>query len=98
MNARFRIGDRVDVSTRHQAGHVRTPNYVKGKTGRIIDIRGPFGNPELLAQGEPGLPRQYLYRVEFDWNSVWCDGPPSNTDRIIVDIYEHWLITAASME
>jgi hypothetical protein len=98
MSARFRIGDRVGVSTRHQAGHVRTPNYVKGKTGRILDVRGAFLNPELLAQGEPGLPRRYLYRVAFDWHDVWRDAPALSPDRIIVDIYEHWLLPAESME
>ncbi|WP_442582195.1 SH3-like domain-containing protein [Mesorhizobium sp. ASY16-5R] len=98
MSARFRIGDRVGVSTRRQAGHVRTPNYVKGKTGRILDVRGAFLNPELLAQGEPGLPRRYLYRVEFDWHEVWRDASTSSADRIIVDIYEHWLLPAESME
>ena len=41
------------------------------------------------------MPKQPLYAVKFDQQHVWADeyrGPDSDT--LVVDIYEHWLIKA----
>jgi len=90
--ARFRPGDVVRVRTDERRGHVRTPRYIRGKVGRIEAVHGIFRNPELLAYGKDGLPRRPLYLVGFLQHEVWADryrGGPS--DRVYVDIYEHWL-------
>ena len=88
---RFRPGDIVRVRVGSPPGHFRTPTYIQGKTGRVVALCGIFHNPESLAYGGSGLPRKPLYRVEFAQMEVWEEylGPAS--DKILVDIYEHWL-------
>src|SRR5437879_5183760 len=72
-------------------GHVRTPYYIRGKTGVIERILDVFPNPEEKAYGRSGLPGQRLYRVRFPQKEVWpdYDGPPEDT--VDVELYHHWL-------
>jgi hypothetical protein len=90
--ARFQPGDRVWVRDEERPGHLRTPHYIRGKTGSIEAVHGSFRNPESLAYGRDGLPRRPLYLVGFLQSEVWerrYRGGPR--DRVYVDIYEHWL-------
>src|SRR5690606_268557 len=91
MKARYGIGDRIRVAARYQEGHVRAPHYVKGRQGRILEIRGVYPNPERLALGEVGVPYQYLYGVSFEARDVWPDEPHCDMNRLVIDLYEHWL-------
>ena len=43
----FEPGERVRVRSADKPGHVRTPEYLKGKTGRVEAILGEFRNPEV---------------------------------------------------
>lgn len=88
--ARFVPGDRVRVRDDSPRGHVRTPSYVRGKTGVIARIHGTFRNPQTLAYGGDGLPKQSLYAVSFAQNELWTDYPRPR-DSLVVDIYENWL-------
>ena len=90
-HSRFRPGDRVRVRTGSPPGHFRTPSYIQGKTGRVSAVYGRFRNPESLAHGGSGLPEQPLYRVEFDQTHVWDQYPGPASDKLWVDLYEHWL-------
>ncbi len=72
-------------------GHYRTPHYLRGKTGMVAALCGVFRNPESLAYGGTGLPKQHLYRVEFSQTEVWETYGGSAADKVLVDIYEHWL-------
>jgi nitrile hydratase beta subunit-like protein len=85
---KFSPGDAVYVRDAHPDGHVRTPSYVRGKRGWVERIQGEFRNPESLAYGGDGLPRQPLYMVGFRQADLWQK--PSG-DTLYVDIYEHWL-------
>lgn len=53
----FRDGEAVRVKSHFQPGHVRTPFYIKGKTGWVERCYGEFRNPESLGHGGDGLPR-----------------------------------------
>lgn len=88
---RFKAGDRVRVRMALPAGHCRTPAYIRGKTGTVEVVHGVFRNPESLAYGGEGLPKQALYLVSFAQTDVWgrYAGPPQ--DRVLIDLYEHWL-------
>jgi nitrile hydratase len=92
--ARFKPGDRVTVKFDDRPGHIRTPWYIRGKTGRIERVHGDFLNPESLAFGRDGLPKRTLYLVAFKQSDVWEKAAGSN-DKVLVDIYEHWLTPAA---
>ncbi len=91
MTAKYQPLDRVKVRVGSPPGHFRTPTYIQGKTGLVVALCGVFLNPESLAHGGAGLPKQPLYRVEFDQDRVWPQYAGSSNDKILVDIYEHWL-------
>ncbi|MDE0192815.1 MAG: nitrile hydratase subunit beta [Gammaproteobacteria bacterium] len=88
----LQVGDVVAVRDERPAHHHRTPWFVKGKTGRIASINGPFLNPESRAHGGDGLPKRRLCSVEFRQVELWGERYRENEgDRLLVDIYEHWL-------
>ncbi len=96
MTRRFAVGEGVRVHAWDppevpRKPHLRTPWYVRGKEGEIERILGEFANPETLAYGGDGLPKQTLYRVRFDQIHVWPDYDGAAHDRVEVEIYEHWL-------
>lgn len=96
MSPRFAPGAPVRVAQERPAislgrQHIRTPHYVRGLTGTVAEVMGPFRNPEGLAVGEDGLPMQVLYRVRFRLGSVWDRYEGSPADTLDVELYEHWL-------
>lgn len=80
---------RVVVRADMPPGHVRTPAYLRGKTGTVERILGPFPNPEDLAYRHKGQPLP-LYRVRFRMGDIWPD-PDHPDDTIEAEIYAHWL-------
>ena len=89
--SQFRPGERVRVRAAHPPGHVRTPHYVRGRTGIVERLCGAFPNPEERAYGRPGLPAQPLYRVRFRQRDLWRDYRGGGDDTVDVEIYQHWL-------
>ena len=71
-------------------GHVRTPAYLRGKTGWVERTLGPFPNPEDLAYRHPGKPLA-LMRVRFTMSEVWGAQVDTPDDTIDAEIYSHWL-------
>ena len=90
-SARFKAGDRVLVRVGNPPTHYRTPMYVQGKTGRVDVLWGAYPNPESLAYGGDGGPRQPLYRVEFAQKDLWEDYRGPESDKLLVDLYQNWL-------
>ncbi len=95
---RFGVGDRVTVRLAWPPGHIRTPVYCRGHTGIIERLCGSFPNPEELAFGRPGLPEQPLYRVRFRSLDLWPDYAEGHDDVVEIEIYQHWLQPASSVE
>ena len=91
IKTRFRPGETVRVIDAYPLGHVRTPFYIRGKTGTVERVCGAFPNPEELAQMRDGLPAQPLYRVRFRQKDVWPDYRGEAHDVVEVEIYQHWL-------
>ncbi len=69
--------------------HIRTPHYLRGRTGAVLRHLGGFRNPEDLAFARPAatLP---LYHVAFAANAIW---PDANASELVVEIFEPWLET-----
>lgn len=78
------------VRTDMPPGHVRTPAYLRGKTGWVERTLGPFPNPEELAYRHPGKPLS-LMRVRFTMSEVWGAQADMPDDTIDAEIYSHWL-------
>ena len=87
------FGPGAPVSVRHAfpPGHIRTPFYIRGKSGVVERLCGSFRNPEELAYARSGLPKQPLYRVRFRQAEIWPGYRGAATDTIDIEIYEHWL-------
>jgi len=88
---RFAIGDPVRVSNRPPEGHMRTPRYARGQEGLIERYCGAFPNPEGLARGGDGLPKQDLYRVRFWQSAFWAGYRGAGADTLDIEVYDHWL-------
>lgn len=88
-------GDRINVRSTSIDTHHRTPNYIKGKSGRVQALCGVFPDPESRAYGRSGRPERALYRVEFEMTELWGDkyGGPAG-DTLLIDVYEQWLAPA----
>jgi nitrile hydratase len=89
--ARFQVGDRVEVLDLKLEGHIRTPSYIRGKAGTVIQFCGFFLNPEDLSVGNTSGPVYPLYRVSFAMNSLWPGYERSEDDELCIEIYDHWL-------
>ena len=81
-------GTRVRVADRPAIGHCRTPFYLRGRHGVVVEFAGRYRNPEQLAYHRPGLPTLPLYRVSFSHRGF--DGRDT-ADEVVADIYAHWL-------
>ena len=92
---RFGPGDAVRVLDLGLAGHVRTPAYVRGRTGRIVGFVGYFLNPEALSVGDVSGPLVPLYRVAFEMRALWPEFDRNEADRLHLELYDHWLAPAA---
>ncbi len=81
---------RVRVRNWHPPGHIRTPAYLRGKTGTIERKLGPFPNPEQLDYGLPAK-NLALYRVRFTMRDIWGTAAEAPDDTLEAEIYAHWL-------
>lgn len=90
MPQNFMTGDMVRVRDDYPIGHIRTPVYIRGKTGRIERCFGAFGNPETLAYCLPSDDRA-LYKVRFSQTDLWPGYSGASKDTVELDLYEHWL-------
>jgi nitrile hydratase len=68
--------------------HIRTPHYLRGRTGTVVRPLGAYPNPEDLAFARPAE-RRALYHVAFAPDVLWPDGRAG--DAVVVELYEHWL-------
>ena len=90
-SAIFSNGAYVRVRVGSPAHHFRTPAYIQGHTGTVDALCGVFPNPESLAHGGDGLPRQPLYRIRLRQTDLWPGYAGNPEDTLLVDVYQHWL-------
>lgn len=87
--AKFSVGDPVRVGDIHTAGHTRMPSYVRGKNGIVIHVAPRFSFPDNAAH-KNSFRKEHTYHVMFTHSELWNDGD-SNTDTIVVDLWESYL-------
>jgi nitrile hydratase len=91
MTPRYAVGSTVSVRRGSPPGHIRTPYYIRGKSGTVERVCGEFRDPQELAYGRSGEPKQVLYRVRFAQRDVWPDYAGAADDTIDIELYEQWL-------
>ncbi|MFV0473232.1 MAG: SH3-like domain-containing protein [Pikeienuella sp.] len=87
----YAIGEKVRLATYAPPGHVRTPWYLRGKTGVIERDLGDTGDPEALAYGRMDAPQVRLYRVRFTMEEIWGGAAERPADRLDAEIFANWL-------
>jgi len=87
--ARFKAGDQVRARNLNPAGHTRLPRYVRGKSGVVTSVKGPFLLPDGNAHGRNGE-WQFVYPVRFAARELW-GADASERDSVAVDLWESYL-------
>jgi thiocyanate hydrolase subunit beta len=88
---RFAVGDRVTVRELPVIFYTRTPEYVRGATGRIATLayESPAAEDETWDR-EDAIP-EWFYVVEFVQAELWDAYTGTATDTLRTEIPEHWL-------
>ncbi|MBV8443028.1 MAG: nitrile hydratase subunit beta [Hyphomicrobiales bacterium] len=88
----FKPGDTVKIATRSPIGHYRTPNYVRGKRGRVeMVIEPPAVNNEDEGFGRNAGEKRHYYRLAIPLSELWPNYPGSPKDGLRIEVYETWL-------
>lgn len=86
----FATGQRVRIVDRRPPIHHRVPGYAKGQIGVVERVCGLHGQPEKFIRGD-GEPKTRLYRVSISQKDLWPSYNGANSDRLDIEIFEHWL-------
>ena len=91
---KFKLGETVSVrannsNTKVEKGHTRLPDYVKGRSGKIIAYHGSHLLPDANAHFLGESP-EALYSVEFKSQDLW-DKFEHVEDTVVVDLWESYL-------
>ena len=91
--ASFSIGDQVVVERNNPSTHTRVPDYVRGRTGKVISHHGAhvFAD-EHSATGIRQA--QHLYGVRFEASELWGQSAGSRS-AVYVDLFEPYLLSLA---
>ncbi len=79
---------RLDWPEARGPAHIRTPHYLRGRQGTVVNYLGEFPSPEDLAFARPAA-RLPLYHVSFEQPPIWHEG--KRGDEVVVEIYGSWL-------
>jgi nitrile hydratase len=70
--------------------HVRTPHYVRGRSGTVVRHLGDFPDPgDIAFERKPAM--RSLYHVAFRLPDLF---PDATGDELLVEIYDHWIEAA----
>ena len=81
--SKFKQGDQVLVKRDNPKGNPRTPMYIRGKSGVVVDVHGIISNPHDHRGLYPPL-----YTVVFEVREIFGG---ASQDKLWVDVHEDWL-------
>jgi nitrile hydratase len=85
MADKFSVGERVKIKTESPGDVKRVPKYIKGKAGIVQKIHGRIVNLRDHRDERPTL-----YSVVFSSHELFSQ--TSKNDKVIVDVFEDWMI------
>ena len=91
---KFKVGDAVTVRELPVIFYTRTPEYVRGATGRIAVLAYESPAPEDETWDIPEAPPEWFYVVEFNQSELWHDYTGTAQDTLRTEIPERWLEAA----
>ena len=89
LRPRFAPGARVRARNRHSKHHTRLARYVRGRSGTVESVRGPYLLPDANAHG-PVRRWEPVYTVVFDASELWGDAAEGR-ERVSIDLWESYL-------
>lgn len=81
---KFSVGDKIKIISESGWDSKRFPQYIAGKTGIILDIRGQICN----AMDHPD--RTPFYSVMISVNQI--SPVLSTNEKVIADVFEDWIL------
>lgn len=92
--AKFELGDRVMVRELPAMYYTRTPEYVRGAEGVIVEVSYESPAPEDETWGFEDAKPEWFYIVRFKQSELWTNYPAGNNDTLQTEIPERWLQAA----
>ncbi|ORB27862.1 SH3-like domain-containing protein [Mycolicibacterium parafortuitum] len=90
----FAVGDSVVVRDIPVIFYTRTPEYVRGATGRIASVAYESPAAEDETWGLTDAPAEWFYIVEFDMPKLWYGYTGAPEDKLRTEIPQRWLAPA----
>ncbi|BBY73228.1 nitrile hydratase subunit beta [Mycolicibacterium parafortuitum] len=90
----FAVGDSVVVRDIPVIFYTRTPEYVRGATGRIATVAYESPAAEDETWGLTDAPAEWFYIVEFDMPTLWYGYTGAPEDKLRTEIPQRWLAPA----
>lgn len=84
---RFAAGDRVWVRTTDPGHHTRTPRYVRGHQGVVVESQGEWPLADDRARGVSQPRVEPVYTVRFAARDLWGVG----AHWVTVDLWESYV-------
>ena len=92
--AKFAVGDAVTVRELPALFYTRTPEYVRGATGRIATLAYESPAPEDETWDREDAKPEWFYVVQFDMTELWHGYTGAANDTLRTEIPERWLVAA----
>lgn len=87
MTGRYPSGTVVRVRLDDPSWHTRAPRYVRGRTGRVVEVHGVHPVPDDVVTGVVPAQAEAVYAVRFTAQELWGEGNHSVT----VNLWERYL-------
>lgn len=95
--ARFKVGDRVRMSSVIPFGHTRIAGYVRGRIAEVVNHRGSFIYPDSAGNGR-GEDPEHLYTLRFDAKELWGEKYADSNSSTYFDAWDPYLELVDSAE
>ncbi len=86
---KFRAGDAVRAKNMHPHCHTRTPRYVRGKPGKVLEVHEAYRLPDANSQGNPDV-IEHCYTVQFTARDIWGEDAPAK-DSVLLTMFDSYL-------